>query len=152
VSYSAKNERFMRNLRRQRTVLTVVLLVASSVLVVHAIAVYSYRASTSDAPIARRAEAATTAARLEPFRASYVAHAEHLQSWAKGAALLEAGDYNRAVATLNEALRTGPDEPELVALYKEASRIQSIETVKKAHLQHGHEGPGGTLTPEDIER
>lgn len=132
--------------------LTVVAVVLGALLLVHGVAEYSYRTSTSDAPLAQRADAAARAARLEPFRAEFVAHAEHLRLWALGSRLLAAGDYNRAVATLNIALQTGPDEPALVALYRKASRIQSIETVKKAHLQHGHEGPGGTLTPEDIER
>jgi len=100
----------------------------------------------------RRASYARTAARIEPFRTAYVVHADHLRGWAEGARLLDAGDYNRAVAVLNETLRRGPDDPELVALYRKATRIQALETNKKAHLQHGHEGPGGTLRPEDIER
>lgn len=136
----------------QRTLLSAVVILAVVALSVHAIAVSSYRASIGNGPISQRAESAQTAARLEPFRREFAAHAKHLTLWARGADLLKAGDYNRAVATLNQALRTGPDEPGLVALYREASRVQSIETVKKAHLQHGHEGPGGTLAPEDIER
>ncbi len=45
-----------------------------------------------------------------------------------------------------------PAEPDLLALYREAQAVQSLETNRKAHLQHGHEGPGGTLRPTDVER
>jgi len=148
----SRNEHFIRNLRRQRTMLAFIVVLASAILVAHAAAVYSHRMSLGDIPVASRAAYARTAARIEPFRAGYVANADHLRGWAEGARLLEAGDFNRAVAVLNETLRTGPDDPELVALYRKATRIQAVETNKKAHLQHGHEGPGGTLRPEDIER
>lgn len=148
----SRNERFVRTLRRQRTLLAVIVVLAAAILIAHAAAVYAYRMSLGDAPIARRASYALTAARIEPFRAEYVAHSDHLRGWAAGARLLDSGDYNRAVAVLSAALGTGPDEPDLVALYRKASRIQALETNKKAHLQHGHEGPGGTLRPEDIER
>jgi len=122
------------------------------ILIVHATAAYAHRMSIGEGPVATRATYARVAARIEPFNARYAADADHLLGWARGARLLESGDYNRAVAVLNETLRTGPDEPGLVALYKRATRIQAVETNKKAHLQHGHEGPGGTLRPEDIER
>lgn len=152
MARSTNSERFTQNLRRQRAALVGVVILLCVMLIVHASAVYSYRLSAGTGALAERAAAARTAARLEPFRATYVARAMHLELWLRGADLLASGDYNRAVATLNVALRTGPDEPELVALYRRASKIQSIETVKKAHLQHGHEGPGGTLRPQDIER
>lgn len=152
MNHTASSDRHPRGRHRQRALLSAVVLLASVILAVHIAAVYSYRASLGDSPISQRAASARIASRLEPFRRDFAAHAQHLGVWARGATLLEEGDYNRAVATLNRALQTGPDEPGLVALYREASRIQSIETVKKAHLQHGHEGPGGTLDPEDIER
>ena len=43
-------------------------------------------------------------------------------------------------------------EPDLLALYRKAQEVQTVETNRKAHLQHGHEGPGGTLRPTDVER
>lgn len=148
----SRNERFNRIQRRQRMMLACIVVLTSAILVAHAAAAYSYRMSLADVAIAQRAAYARRAARIEPFRRTYVANAEHLGGWAEGSRLLTSGDYNRAVAVLNETLRTGPDDPQLVALYRKASRTQALETNRKAHLQHGHEGPGGTLRPEDIER
>jgi len=145
-------DRFIRNLRRQRTLLAALLVLGGALVLLHASASYSYRVSTSDGPLAQRTQAAQRARRLEPFNARFVARAELLGRWNRGAELLSAGDYNGSVAVLAEALPLGRDEAELIALYKRAQAVQALETNKKAHLQHGHEGPGGTLEPEDVER
>lgn len=75
-----------------------------------------------------------------------------LALWARDAALLAVGNYNAAVETPAVAYRDDVGDAQLLVLFKRAQRIQSDETVRKAHLQHGHEGPGGTLNPGDVER
>jgi hypothetical protein len=72
--------------------------------------------------------------------------------WTQGEALLAAGDYNAAVDTLRLAYVAEVGNSELLALFKRAQAAQALATNKKAHLQHAHEGPGGTLRPEDVER
>lgn len=77
--------------------------------------------------------------------------------WLEGQQLLDEGDYNRAVTILAAAYKLdvaddGRGDPALLAVFRQAQAVQARETVRKAHLQHGHEGPGGTLTPDDVER
>lgn len=48
--------------------------------------------------------------------------------------------------------RTEPDMRALRTLLSEANRTVEAKEAGRAHRQHGHEGPGGTLRPEDIER
>lgn len=145
-------ERSVRALSTQRATLAVIIVLASALGLMHAAAVHSYRMSESLPTLSQRAEAARRARGLEPFNSRFVARAELLHRWNRGAELLAAGDYNQAVAVLSDALQLAPREPGLVSLYKRAQAIQTLETNKKAHLQHGHEGPGGTLAPEDVER
>ena len=71
--------------------------------------------------------------------------------WLTGQQLLDAGDYLRPVTVLREAYRRDVGDKELLALFKRAQDIQAIATNKKAHLQHGHEGPGSSLRPQDVE-
>jgi hypothetical protein len=75
-----------------------------------------------------------------------------MDGWLRGKQLLDAGDYNGAIATLDAAYRLDIGDAELLALYRQAQDAQALATNRKAHLQHGHEGPGGTLTPDQIER
>lgn len=114
----------------------------------HATAWATYQASWTAATPAQRLQSAQRAARLEPW--STEANVRAL--WLRGDAELDSGDYNAAVETLAQAYRRDIGNRDLLADFRRAQRVQSLETVKKAHLQHGHEGPGGTLRPEDIER
>lgn len=45
-----------------------------------------------------------------------------------------------------------PDMLELRAVLRKANITVEGKEAGRAHRQHGHEGPGGTLRPEDIER
>jgi hypothetical protein len=104
------------------------------------------------ATLSERAAAARLASGLEPWDRDLARQASVLTLWDEGERLLEVGDYNAAVDTLREAYRADVGNAELLALFKEAQEIQALDTNRKAHLQHGHEGPGGTLGPEDLER
>ena len=133
-------------------VLAIVLLFAGA-LAYHTAAAASYHASfDATASLANRAAAASRAARLEPWDSTYATRRTVMEDWVKGKQLLDAGDYNPAVDILAVAYRNDIGDAELLALFQRAQQVQSLATVRKAHLQHGHEGPGGTLRPQDIER
>ena len=51
-----------------------------------------------------------------------------------------------------EAYRNAVGDAEMLAYFKRIQAAWALDTNRKAHLQHGHEGPGGTLKPSDIER
>ncbi|NTW28816.1 MAG: tetratricopeptide repeat protein [Coriobacteriia bacterium] len=128
-------------------------ILAASVVAAHLIAHAEYsRSFDSPASIEVRAHAAAIAASVEPWNRGFVARAHLLTLWVEGKDLLEAGDYNAAVDVLDSAYRQDVGNVELLALYQQAQAVQAEETNRKAHLQHGHEGPGGTLLPEDVER
>jgi hypothetical protein len=48
--------------------------------------------------------------------------------------------------------RDDPDMRELRTLLGQANHTVEAKEAGRAHRQHGHEGPGGTLGPGDIER
>lgn len=143
-----------------RKLALVVAVAAASVLVVavgavgyHAVATSAYRASfLRTRALFERAENAATASRMEPWNARFAVRSQVMSDWLRGLRLLDAGDYNAAVDVLAAAYRHDVGDEDLLALFQGAQETQSLETVRKAHLQHGHEGPGGTLRPQDIER
>ena len=113
----------------------------------------AYRGSLdSSATLEQRAASASLAHKLAPWSAQYGRRSQLLSAWVLGEQQLGRGDYNAAVDTLDAAYRLDIGNSELLALYRRAQETQSLETNRKAHLQHGHEGPGGTLAPGDVER
>jgi hypothetical protein len=102
--------------------------------------------------LAARTVWARRAAAIEPWNPEFARRARVLRQWERGRLLLDVGDYNGAVDALREAYADDVGNTELLALFKQAQDTQALETNRKAHLQHGHEGPGGTLAPEDVER
>jgi len=119
----------------------------------HAAAFAAYRdASGGGDALAARAASAERAAHMEPWNREFARRALVQRQWERGSELLARGDYNGAVDALRTAYRADVGNAALLALFREAQATQALETVKKAHLQHAHEGPGGTLRPEDIER
>lgn len=105
----------------------------------------------SSTPLEQRAASAARAHALLPWDAAYTRRSRLLSAWLLGKQQLARGDYNAAVETLGTAYRLDIGNPELLALYRKAQDTQTLATNRKAHLQHGHEGPGGTLRPQDIE-
>jgi hypothetical protein len=130
------------------TVIAVLIIAAA----LHVVASSAARRSTAPGTLAEKTAAAQSAARIEPWNTVYVNRARVMSRWMQGEELLAAGDYNAAVDTLRQAYVDDVGNDELLALFKRAQATQALQTNKKAHLQHGHEGPGGTLRPEDIER
>jgi hypothetical protein len=139
--------------RRARVTLALAVGVLGVGLAAHAAAVSGYeRSFDTRSALSERASAAETAARLEPWSAQFRTRLSVLGGWLRGQQLLDAGKYDEAVSVLAEAYRLDVGNRELLALFVRAQDAQARETNRKAHLQHGHEGPGGTLTPQDLER
>jgi hypothetical protein len=128
------------------------LAVLLAALALHFTAVAAAQRAQEPGPLARQAESARLAARLEPWNTEYARSARILGLWELGKQQLDAGDYNAAVDSLRVAYRNDIGNMALLALFRQAQATQALATNRKAHLQHGHEGPGGTLRPEDIER
>ena len=139
----------------RRRMLAVAALVVSMALLLagfHAVALHLSRIAAGSGPVAKRSAAARFAARIEPWDSRLVGRARVLARWEEGQRMLDAGNYNGAVEALREAYAGDVGNPELLTIFKRAQAEQALETNRKAHLQHGHEGPGGTLAPEDVER
>jgi hypothetical protein len=142
---------------RPRRVLAVAVVLAASailgvVVVLHLTASAAASRAERSGSLAERLEAARLAATIEPWNPAFKRRARVLDSWERGRQLLDVGEYNGSVDALREAYADDVGNNELLALFKQAQATQALETNRKAHLQHGHEGPGGTLRPEDIER
>ena len=134
-------------------VLGVTIIVVVGALAWHSVASQAYSASFSaDRSLEQRSASARTARSLEPLNARFVTRSEVMDGWLQGRRLLDAGDYNGAIVVLDRVYRLDIGDAELLALYHRAQDVQALATNRKAHLQHGHEGPGGTLTPDQLER
>ncbi len=134
-------------------IVAVIVVLALGALEWHHSASVSYRASLRvGIPLDTRATAANRAAQLEPWNRRFRMRATYVVAWLRSDELLRRGDYKDAVDVLSAAIGHTLAEPDLLALYHRAQDTQTLETNRKAHLQHGHEGPGGTLTPANIER
>jgi hypothetical protein len=138
---------------RGRLAVVVILGVSATVLaatMLHVTATAAARSAQEPGILTARAESAQLAAKIEPWNPGFVRRAHVLQLWVSGQRLLDA--YNGAYEALREAYAEDVGNAELLALFRRAQAVQALATNRKAHLQHGHEGPGGTLRPEDIER
>ena len=146
-----------RTTDRRATLVAVVLGVALIVVVGafawHSVASQSYSASFSaEGSLEQRTSSAKIARWLEPFNDRFVVRSKVMDGWLRGRQLLDSGDYNGAIAALDAVYRLDVGDAELLALYRHAQDVQALATNRKAHLQHGHEWPGGTLTPDQLER
>lgn len=137
--------------RTRRVVLVVGLLLVMLSLpaVVHLVAGGSLARSRDTAlPLADRLQYARGAARIEPWRMEAASQAALIE----GTILYERGDLDAAKRVLGEArLKDLSDKP-LESLLRTVNLEIIARDSRKAHQQHGHEGPGGTLRPEDVER
>ena len=125
---------------------------AAAALWAHAIALNASSRAAGPGELVDRADSAVLATRLEPWSSEYRRRAAVLALWAQGQAALDSGDYSRAVDVLGEAYRLDVGNADLLRVFRAAQAELALSTNRKAHLQHGHEGPGGTLQPEDVER
>ena len=127
----------------------VVVVVLFTVGVVHLMATSSLQRSRNTVlPSATRVTLARQAARLEPWRVDASSQLALLE----GATLYEKGDLAEAKRVLGEARLQDLSNKDLEALLRKVNRDIIVRDSRKAHQQHGHEGPGGTLAPEDVER
>ena len=126
----------------------VVVVVLFTVGVVHLMATSSLQRSRNTVlPSATRVTLARQAARLEPWRVDASSQLALLE----GATLYEKGDLAEAKRVLGEARLQDLSNKDLESLLRKVNRDIIVRDSRKAHQQHGHEGPGGTLAPEDVE-
>ena len=149
----------MRPQRRSRRALVLsALLGLFTVLVAAGLAVHltaggAYRHSFSATlPLKERTASAETAHRLEPWDSRYATRALVTRKWLRGSVLLSQGAALPAMLELGDAYALDVGDQELLALFKKAQQQLSIDSNYKAHVQHAHEGPGGTLRPQDVLR
>jgi len=131
----------------------VLVVLVAAALVWHVTATVRYSASFDGAKtLAQRTDAAQTAARLEPFNATFAKRALVMRLWSHGALLLSQDAALPAMLQLADAYSLDVGDPQLLALFKQAQARLSLDSNFKAHIQHAHEGPGGTLRPQDLLR
>jgi hypothetical protein len=140
----------------KRTAVVVLAILAVTVVVFTAVsagagAAYK-RTFDSGRTLERRVADAQTARCLTPWSKSHRSREYVMVMWLGGRQLLDAGDYSGSVNVLSQAYRKDVGEKELLALFQRAQEIEAMATTRKAHLQHGHEGPGSSLRPQDVER
>lgn len=111
-------------------------------------AFYYRRAGDASLSLRQRADAADVAVRMMPWVPAVRARQGYLRS----RQLYAQGEYLGAVDVMQAAYADAVGDPELLAWFRKVQDALATETNRKAHLQHGHEGPGGTLRPQDIER
>jgi hypothetical protein len=120
-------------------------------LALHLTASNAYQRSFSAGlPLTQRAAAAEQASSLEPWNSRYETRAIVMRKWLHGSILLSQDAALPAMQELAEAYRLDVGDQELLALFKRAQQQLSIDSNFKAHIQHAHEGPGGTLRPQDL--
>ena len=122
---------------------------AVAAVVLSGAASFSYaRAGDRGLPLEQRSAAATQALRLAPWVPAIRARQGYLRSQM----LFRDGKTLAAVDVMTAAYQDAVGDPEMLAYFKRIQDALALQTNRKAHLQHGHEGPGGTLKPSDIER
>ena len=136
-----------------RLCLTLLVVLAVGGLVVHVTAVSAYsRSFDSSRSLEARADDAALAHTLERWNERYATRAIVMQKWLHGSILLKQGAYLPAMLELQDAYRMDVGDTELLALFKKSQAALNVNSNYKAHIQHAHEGPGGTLRPQDLVR
>lgn len=114
----------------------------------HAAAHASYRSALGDRPLEARLDSANRAADLEPWNREFHLRVIRVQA----EILFRAEDYDGAHSLMQPVVAAGEADAEFIEFYRSVNAEWIPWSAGKAHQQHGHEGPGGTLRPEDIER
>jgi hypothetical protein len=122
-------------------------------LALHLTAASAYRASFERAAtLQERSNAAALAHTLEPWDSRFGTQAVVMQKWLHGSVLLSQGADLPAMLELQAAYRLDVGDQELLALFKKSQEQLTLHSNFKAHIQHAHEGSGGTLRPQDLMR
>jgi hypothetical protein len=95
-----------------------------------------------------RVAAARTALKTDPGDRDYRVRYGYLYAQR----LARDGHLPQAVDVMAVTYKEAVGNAEMLAFFKRIQAELALDTNRKAHLQHGHEGPGGTLGPSDIER
>jgi len=114
----------------------------------HGYAHAAYRASFDNAPLAQRLESASRAAGLEPWIRIFEVRRIRLEA----ERFFLAEDYDAAHGLMQPIIAAREGDAEFIEYYHVVNAEWVPASARKAHQQHGHEGPGGTLRPEDVER
>lgn len=115
----------------------------------HALAYAAYQASFSSAvPLDTRLRSAERATSLEPWHREYEVRRVRLEAEER----FVAKDWDAAHKLMEPVIAERAGDAEFVEFYHAVNAKWVPWSSGKAHQQHGHEGPGGTLRPEDIER
>ena len=126
------------------TLAAIAAIAAIGVFVSHETAV----AADVSVPLEVRADAARRVMRLRPFSRP----AEVTYAILEGRRLFAGGQWDESQALLYETYLRNIGNKPLRAELRTVNLAVQLRDAGKAHKQHGHEGPGGTLRPEDIER
>ena len=145
-----------RSAPRRRVIVPLVIVLAVAGLIaliglasVHFVAQDALVRSRDEAlTLPERLAAARAALRLEPWRRDIVGETAFIE----GTLLLDQGDLDEAKRVLGAALGRDSSDRRLRPLLTAVNREILIRDARKAHQQHGHEGPGGSLRSEDVER
>jgi hypothetical protein len=105
------------------------------------------RSHDASLSLQQRLASAREARRLEPWRPAARSQAALLE----GTILVQQNDLDAAKRVLKAAYLQDRGNVELRALLADVNRQIEVRDARKAHQQHGHEGPGGSLAPEDVE-
>jgi len=114
----------------------------------HGVAHAAFRAALGDRPLETRIASAQRAFTLEPWNSSFEIRLVRV----KAERLFLAKDYDAAHSLMQPIVAAGDADAEFIAFYRAVNAEWIPWSAGKAHQQHGHEGPGGTLRPEDVER
>lgn len=135
---------------RQRThALAIALLLSIALLAsYHAAAHARYRASFGDDALLARISSADRARDLEPWNRTFEIRWIRLEA----ERLFLAEEYDAAHALMEPVIAAREFDEDFVEYYHTVSQEWIAWSAGKAHQQHGHEGPGGTLDPEDVVR
>ena len=124
-------------------------LVLALILGYHATASYrAFVARDASLPIDTRVQTAASAVSMEPWNTNFQA----VYGYAVSQRSFAHARYREAVDVMAKAYKGAPGDEDMLAYFKRIQAVLAVDTNRKAHLQHGHEGPGGTLNPSDIER
>jgi hypothetical protein len=117
----------------------------------HLIALNGYHSSfDTQASLQQRSAGASLAHQLEPWNAQFATRATVMQKWQHGVLNLSQGAYLPAMLELADACRLDVGDKELLARFQISQDLLTLHSNFKAHVQHGHEGTGGTLRPQDL--
>ena len=128
-----------------------VIVAVLALVALHLSAMNAYRASFDvKKALDERAAAALLAHQLEPWNGQSATRAIVMRKWQHAAVYLSQGAYLPAMQEYADAYRLDVGDKELLAQFQISQDLLTLHSNFKAHIQHAHEGPGGSLRPQDL--